>query len=206
MDEFIALFEQILQQVQANFDSLSEDEVAAVNSFLQEAVGFIQQQGNVAPAPAAIPAGADLLWILSGGQPEAFVNYLTNFPNPALNAIVRNPAQLTQLVERLEREMPKGAPASQDGIEHAPLQSSNIYGFKYDPKSGKLLVRFNSGSVYGYEGVPPFVFKIFQNGAIPAKTTGQNSFGKWWKGKIPSLGASFHELIKLGGYPYKRLS
>lgn len=206
MDEFLSLFEQILQQVQENLHNLSPSEIEAVNAFLQEAVGFIQEQANTAPTPSPIPAGADLLWILAGGQPDAFVQYLRTFPNPALNALVRNPTQLTQLLARLQQEMPRGEPAQQDGIEHAPLQSSNIYGFRYDPKSGRLLVRFNSGSVYGYEGVPPAVFKIFESGAIPAKTSGSNKWGKWWRGKIPSTGASFHALIRLGGYPYQRLS
>ncbi len=208
MNEFIALFQQILQQVQDNFDNLSPDEVAAANEFIQEALGFIQEESQRQATPEAVPTppGADLLWILSGGQPEAFVQYLTNFPNAALNALVRNPTQLTQLVERLNREMPRGEPAvSPEGVEHAPLQSSNIWGFRYNPKSGKLLVKFNSGSVYGYEGVPPFVFKIFASGAIPAKTNGQNSHGKWWKGKSPSLGASFFSLVKMGGYPYTKL-
>ncbi len=210
MDEFIALFEKILKQVQDNFDSLSSEEIQAANEFIQEALGFIQEESHEAetqvPTATPVTPGADLLWILAGGQPDAFVNYLRTFPNPGLNALISNPTELSQTIERLQREMPRGEPAQQDGIEHAPLQSSNIYGFKYDPKSGKLLVRFNSGSVYGYQGVPPAVFKIFQSGAVPAKTSGKNKFGKWWQGKIPSLGAAFHSLIKLGGYPYQKLS
>jgi hypothetical protein len=59
--------------------------------------------------------------------------------------------------------------------------------------------------VYGYEGVPPQIFRVFQAGAIPAKTDGQNEYGSWWVGKRPSLGASFYELIKKGGYPYQKL-
>ncbi len=205
MNEFIALFEKILQQLQENINDLSPDEVAAAQAFLQEAIGFIQEEAD-RTQPPGIPQGADLLWILSGGQQDAFVNYLRSFPSPELNSLLRNPTQLNQTIARLEREMPHGAPESADGIEHAPLQSSNIYGFRYDPKTGKLMVRFNSGSVYGYTGVSPAVFKIFQNGAVPAKTTGKNKWGQWWTGKIPSLGAAFHALIKLGGYPYQRLS
>lgn len=206
MNEFLALFERILQQLDENFDSLSEDEINAANAFLQEAVGFIQDQASAPSGAPPMPPGADLLWILSGGQPEVFVNYLGNFPNPELNQLVRNTPQLTQLIERLSREMPRGEPAISDGVPHAPIQSSNIWGFRYDQKTGKLLVRFNSGSVYGYEGVPPYVFKIFESGAIPARTNGRNKFGRWWRGKTPSLGASFHQLVKLGGYPYQRLS
>jgi hypothetical protein len=101
--------------------------------------------------------------------------------------------------------MPPSAPAEQDSIPKADLNSSNIYGFSYDPKSKSLYVRFQGGNVYGYEGVPPQIFRVFQAGAIPAKTDGQNEYGSWWVGKRPSLGASFYELIKKGGYPYQKL-
>lgn len=205
MDETIQLLKSLIAQAAELADQFSEEEMQEILNIFGKATQAIQKR-DIVTAPVPVPPGSDLLWILSGGQPEAFVQYLTNFPNPELNQLVKNPSQLTQLVERLQREMPKGEPVAADGIEHAPLQSSNIYGFKYDPRSGKLLVRFNSGSVYGYEGVPPFVFKIFQSGAIPAKTNGKNKFGTWWKGKIPSLGAAFHSLIKLGGYEYQKLS
>jgi len=84
--------------------------------------------------------------------------------------------------------------------------SSNIYGFRYDPSTRRMLVRFNSGSIYKYENVPPGVFRIFQQGAVPAKTNGENKYGKWWVGKQPSAGAAFFEMIKKGGYPYQRMS
>lgn len=150
--------------------------------------------------------GAQLLWILAGQNPDAFINYLRTFPDPELNALLRNPSQLAATIQNLQRTMPQGELPSADGIPHAPLNSSNIYGFRYDQKSGRLLVRFQSGSVYGYQGVPPGVFKVFQEGAVPATTNGQNKFGKWWTGKIPSLGAAFYQLIRSGGYPYVRLS
>ena len=209
MNETIELFNSLLQQAERLADQFTPEEMQEVLGFFQDISARIQRGANqpvpAAPTPPVIPPGADLLWILAGGQPEAFTQYLSNFPNAALNAIVKNPSQLTQLVERLSREMPRGEPAEADTIPHAPLQSSNIWGFQYNPKNGDLLVRFNGGSVYGYEGVPLPVFKIFQSGAIPAKTSGQNSFGRWWKGKTPSLGASFHSLIKLAGYPYQKL-
>lgn len=205
MDETIELLRTLIAQAAELADQFSEEEMQEILSIFGKAAQAIQgrQAGSTA---AAIPPGANLLWILSGGQPDAFVNYLRTFPNPALNALIRNPTQLTQTIERLEREMPRGEPAVSDGIHHSSLQSSNIWGFSYNPKTQKLLVKFNSGSVYGYTGVQPFIFKIFQSGAIPAKTNGQNRFGKWWRGKTPSLGASMHQLIKLGGYPYQRLS
>lgn len=162
------------------------------------------EQPQIPNAPI-LPPGVDLLWILAGSQPDAFVNYLRTFPDEGFNALLRNPTQLTQVIEHLQRTMPPGQLGNVQGIEQAPLNSSNIYGFRYDPKSGRLLVRFQSGSIYGYDGVPPAVFQIFQQGAVPAKTNGQNKFGRWWQGKIPSLGAAFYNLIRQGNYPYQRL-
>jgi hypothetical protein len=90
--------------------------------------------------------------------------------------------------------------------------SSNIESFGYDDKTGRLLVRFlgqhpnRNGPVYGYQNVPKQIFELFRQGAVPARTDGKNKWGKWWKGKVPSLGASMFTLIKGGGYPYQRLS
>lgn len=92
------------------------------------------------------------------------------------------------------------------------MPSSNVEGFAYDDKTGRLLVRFlgkhpnKNGPIYGYEGVPPNIFEIFRKGAIPAKTNGKNKWGEWWQGKYPSIGAAMYHLIKAGGYPYQRLT
>lgn len=150
--------------------------------------------------------GAQLMWILAGQKVDAFVNYLATYPDPELRALLNNRDQLDHTIHQLHAMMPSGEQPSQGGIPHADINSSNIYGFRYDPKTGKLLVRFQGGSVYGYDGVPGNVFKAFQNGAIPAKTNGRNRWGVWWRGKMPSLGASFYELIRQGGYPYRRLN
>lgn len=48
--------------------------------------------------------------------------------------------------------------------------------------------------------------RFFSNGAVPAKTSGQNEHGRWWVGKNPSLGAAFSALIRQGGYQYERLN
>jgi hypothetical protein len=90
--------------------------------------------------------------------------------------------------------------------------SSNINSFGYDDKTGRLLVKFQgdypqeNGPTYAYEGVPKPIFELFRKGAVPARTDGQNKWGKWWKGKVPSLGASMFTLIKNGGYQYSKLS
>jgi hypothetical protein len=90
--------------------------------------------------------------------------------------------------------------------------SSNVEGFAYDPRTNKLLVRFlgdypnKNGPIYGYDKVPPEIFDLLRKGAVPARTDGQNKWGKWFKGKVPSFGASVFTLIKNGGYNYRRMA
>ena len=92
------------------------------------------------------------------------------------------------------------------------MPSSNVSAFRYDPKKQKLFVQFlgkhsnRQGSVYSYDGVPPQIYDLFRRGAIPARTKGQNRWGKWWKGKVPSMGASLYTLLRGAGYPYQRVS
>ncbi len=92
------------------------------------------------------------------------------------------------------------------------MASSNVHSFGYDPENQRLLVKFQgdypeeNGPVYGYGGVPEVIFDLFRKGAIPARTDGKNKWGSWWKGKVPSLGASLYTLIKEGGYPYQKLN
>jgi hypothetical protein len=122
---------------------------------------------------------------------------------------------LELLMGRIEQLRGSGAPTPQGPTkdEIAPgMPSSNVEGFAYDPKTNKLLVRFlgkhpdRNGPIYGYDKVPPQIFDLLRKGAVPARTDGQNKWGKWWKGKVPSLGASLYTLIKEGGYNYRRLS
>jgi len=92
------------------------------------------------------------------------------------------------------------------------MASSNINSFGYDEKTGRLLVKFQgdypqeNGPIYAYSGVPPDIFQAFRMGAIPARTNGSNAWGQWWRGKSPSVGASFYNLIRQGGYPYQQVS
>ncbi len=148
-----------------------------------------------------------LLWILSGNNPESFVSYLQTYPGDSFQSLLRNPDRLQHVVAQLQKTNPiESIPQQQqDGIEKSGLQSSNIYGANYDPKSGKLRVRFQEGNVYEYDNVPPYVFNAFRNGASAAKTSGSNRFGKWWVGKSPSLGAAFWNYIRQAGYAYRKL-
>lgn len=208
-----------MQQLQGSIDELDDEESAHIAQFLSQVMGYIQQQhaqqqqelpqetSGVQGLNGTPPSNtAQLLWILAGQKVDAFLHYLDNFPDPQAKALLNNREELDHTIQYLNRIMPAGQEPSLDGIPHADINSSNVYGFRYDPKSGNLRVRFQSGSVYSYDGVPPGIFNMFKKGAIPAKTNGQNQFGRWWTGKKPSIGASFHELIRQGGYPYQKIS
>ncbi len=202
MDQVLAMGEEPPPEIQELLRQYIERAQFEINELRRQQ----EEEGRVgAEEQAPVPESAELLWILSGGNPEVFTQYLNTFPDQSLQALLRNPTQLAQVLEQLSRQMPQGERGSADGIQQAPIESSNIYGFRYDPNSGKMKVRFQSGSVYEYNGVPPAIFRIFQHGAIPARTTGRNQFGQWWTGKFPSLGAAFYQLIRQGNYPYQRL-
>ena len=126
-------------------------------------------------------------------------------PDPVLNSIAGNPARVQSLINQLSQKVTLPAGEVSEGIPHAQLNSSNIFGFQYDPRSKLLRVKFQGDGIYEYGGVPPQIFKMFQAGAIPAKTTGSNEYGSWWKNKNPSLGASFYELIR-DRFPYQKVS
>ena len=176
-----------------------------LRQLLQEAVVHSSQRISELRRNQTIPQGAEQLWVLAGGNPQAFRDYLSTFPNSSLNQVAQRPAQLQGIENRLSDQITLPAGEQQAGVPKAPLNSSNVYGFSYDPRSSHLRVRFQGGGLYDYEGVPPSVFKIFQSGAIPARTNGQNQYGRWWVGKRPSLGASFFNMIR-DRFPYQRVA
>ncbi len=106
---------------------------------------------------------------------------------------------------------PVGAPELPK-VNQAEYPSSNIYGFNFDPKSKRLLIKFmgkdtaESGPVYEYEGVPPHIFEVLKRGAVAPKTTGKNKYHAWYKGKTPSHGASVYALVKEANYPYQKVA
>ncbi len=123
--------------------------------------------------------------------------------------------ELTATTDRIDQLQVELQQAPVEGLTppiEPGMESSNVEGFAYDPEMQKLFVRFlgkypdRNGPIYSYEGVPNVIFDLFQKGAIPARTDGQNAWGKWWKGKVPSMGASMYTLIKGGGYPYQKVS
>lgn len=155
---------------------------------------------------ATLPEGIGQLWYLAGGNPDSFIDYMRSVPDPSINSLLNNPVQLKNVIERLQENQPQDRNRQSDGIQQAPIQSSNIWGFSYDKNTKNLYVKFQGDGIYQYNNVPPQIFNLFREGAVPAKTDGQNNYGKWWKGKMPSLGASLFELIKKNGYPYKKVA
>jgi hypothetical protein len=197
---------QVMQAIAQRGQPISQEVRDLLTQVIRHAGERISQirQGEASAQPGT-PPGADLLWILSGGNATAFSKYLSNVPDPVLNSIAGNPARVQSLVNQLSQKVTLPVGEVQGGIPKADLQSSNIYGFAYDPRNGVLRVRFQGDGIYEYGGVPPQIFKAFQRGAIPAKTNGQNEYGKWWEGKSPSLGASFYQLIR-DRFPYKKVA
>jgi len=62
--------------------------------------------------------------------------------------------------------------------------SSNIAGITYDDEEQTLVVRFNKGGTYSYEGVPPNVADGFSS--------------------APSAGTYLHQFVK-GAYSYEKV-
>ena len=188
------------------------DEIESITSQLDQLYSEQSQQppGEPPQEPGTVEIPIDdetrLLWILSGGQPNDFVNYLRTYPDVRFQQLLRDPNRLQETVMQLQRVNPIGeVTQAAQGIPKSQLQSSNIYGTRYDEKTGKLKVRFNSGSIYEYDNVPAYVFNAFKNGASTARTNGKNQYGQWWRGKNPSMGAAFHDYIRQAGYNYRRL-
>lgn len=148
---------------------------------------------------------AQLLWILSGQQEQAFISYLREFPSPETQALLANPSLLSNTIQHLNEMMPAGQQPHINGIQHSDLNSSNIWGTAYDPTSGKMKVRFQGGSEYEYDGVPENIYRAFSKGNASAKTKGKNKYGQWWIGKNPSMGAAMNQYIKAGNFSYRKI-
>jgi len=108
-------------------------------------------------------------------------------------------------------QAPTPSPLPDTDIPTAPYPSSNISGFKYDPKSKQMFVQFldkypnRNGPKYVYENVDPFIYEVIKRGAVAPKTSGKNKYHTWYKDVSPSLGASVYHLLKMGNYSYKKI-
>lgn len=207
-----------VQEVLQSGESLSDDfqrQIAEEINFLTSEIDqlYVQQEQQQPPSPPqapAIPQGTDLLWILAGGDVNAFVNYLRTFPGEGLRELSANPSQLENVISHLQVNNPIQPQASPDGIPNTMYQSSNVIGMKYDPRNKQLLVKFFGNGkpdpIYQYQNVPPQIFQLLEHGNAFAQTQGKNKRGAWWPMKNPSIGAAVNQYLKAGGYPYQRVS
>jgi hypothetical protein len=214
-DELEALMHELIgaiHQVVASGEELSDEFQGRLAQTLESMVNRIeelraaqQQPTPGGPVQPAVDPEFQLLWMLSGQQEQAFISYLRTFPSAATRSLLNNPIELSQVLEQLNRLLPPGEQPVLDGIQHADLNSSNVWGVSYDPRSSKMKVRFQGGSVYEYDGVPGNIYRAFVKGNASAKTKGQNQYGQWWVGKNPSLGAALNQYIKASGFPYRKI-
>lgn len=72
--------------------------------------------------------------------------------------------------------------------EMHPVVSSNIAAWGYRPGSGILRVRFTSGAIYEYEGVPETCWQNLLDESLPL-----------------SVGERFHQFVRKAGYSYQRI-
>jgi hypothetical protein len=214
---------ELLNHVQSG-GTLTSEQQDLLGTLLSETAALVsegksqnQLQREQAPASTIQPIQPDtqdatqLLWILSGGNTNAFVNYLRTYPDEAIAGIANNPSQINQIVQKLQSQNPIAPPGVSDGIPDTQIRSSNVVGMRYDPKTQKLLVKFWGGGnkrdpIYSYDGVPPVIFSILEHGNAFAKTTGKNARGQWWRMKNPSIGAAVNQYLKAGGYSYEKIS
>lgn len=215
LDELLAGIQSVLQSGETLSDEFQgmlaqelETTVTRIDGLRQE----INNSGNQPPISSSSSANqppisndAQLLWILSGQQEQAFISYLRNFPSPETQRLLNNPNLLSNTINELSRLMPQGEPPQINGIQHSDLNSSNIWGTAYDPRTGKMKVRFQGGSEYEYDGVPANIYRAFAQGNANARTKGRNQYGEWWPNKNPSMGAAMNQYIKAGNFPYRRI-
>lgn len=203
MNEFERLFSNIIDQLPSIIDSLSEEEF----NIVQQTLSLARKQFTESKIDQSqkIPKGAEFLYVLSGGNPKIFADYARQFPDASLNKMARNKQALNLVLDKLAKTI-KISRGSEEGIKQAPLQSSTVYGSKYDPKNKNLYVKFQGDGVYKYDNVPKEIAFIFQNGMASAKTNGRNKYGTWFKNKNPSLGAALNQYIKYLGFPYQKIS
>lgn len=199
--DVLDMLSQFIQKQQTQINQLRAEQQK------QNAPNEQTTNGNSAQLSQPTSYDSRFLWILAGRQPQAFISYLRNFPTPSTQSLLKDPGQLNATIEQLQREMPSEGRETlvEDGIAHAPLQSSNVWGARYDPRTGQMRVRFQGGSVYEYDGIPRAIFDAFIHGNAEATTKGQNQYGRWWRGKNPSLGAALNQYVKQGGFNYRRI-
>lgn len=208
INELLAVLQDTIQSGEILSDEF-QGAIAQELEFTTTRIDQLRQQISEIPTegipPTQVPPDAQLLWILAGQQEQPFISYLREFPSQATQALLRNPNELSRVIEHLSQTMPPGQQPVIDGIQHADLQSSNVWGTAYNARTGQLKVRFQGGSEYEYDGVPANIYRALAKGNAFAKTRGKNQYGEWWPNKNPSLGAALNQYIKAAGFPYRKI-
>src|SRR5579863_7755699 len=81
-------------------------------------------------------------------------------------------------VELVQQQQPITGGGNAPEVPASEFPSSNVNGYRYNPKTGELLVQFHgpypkaAGSIYSYKNVPQFIFNILEKGSIGPKTSG----------------------------------
>lgn len=82
--------------------------------------------------------------------------------------------------------------------------SSNIDKIMYNDENRELVIRFNGGSYYTYYDIDFTEFVGIFNGAGICRTSGENSYGTWFVGKTPSVGAAVFNILVNSGKRYTK--
>ncbi len=212
IEEIKSALREVVQLLAQRGQPLSPEMKAMLTQVMEHAGTRITQLRNepaVTDVQSPVPQGAELLWILSGQQISPFVNYLRTYPGEGFKELASNPSQLASVIQQLQQSNPQEEVGQDNlGIPNTELPSSNVAGMKYNPRDGKLFVKFHgerSEPIYQYDAVPPQIFQLLKHGNAFAQTKGKNRWGEWWPMKNPSIGASVNQYLKKGGYAYHKI-
>jgi hypothetical protein len=86
------------------------------------------------------------------------------------------------------------------------VASSNVDSYRYNDKSGELVLTFNDGSRYRYYQIDKEDFENIVLGDAMCETEGENEYGRWWIGKSPSVGAAVWKYLRDRNIRYEKLS
>ncbi len=184
---------------------MNEQRIQAIKDSLREVMGLLAQRGQ--------PLSDDIKLMLTRVMQHAAqrIQQLRQEEQEQTD-IERIESEQANIAEQVAPESEEPPPPNTPELPAAPHPSSNINGFRYDDKTGKLLVKFQgdypaqNGPIYAYEGVPKHIFDVFRRGAVAPKTSGSNAWHTWKQGVTPSHGAAMSALIKNGGYQYQRVA
>src|SRR5258708_24536726 len=112
LDAILAGVQEMLQSGQEIPPDFQAQIAEEINLLTSEIDALYSQGGETQPIPedkgiSAPPIKAEpsenvkLIWILAGGQEEAFVSYLSSFPDPEFAKLISNPSALENVIMHL---------------------------------------------------------------------------------------------------------